>query len=72
MKRLRTNSGPFLSTTSGPPESPLQVLVPPAPLVQMLEDCTIKGKEVQHAVLVMTVKSTKLNTWLTVIEPPKK
>ncbi|MDK0809130.1 hypothetical protein P5E35_14505, partial [Clostridium perfringens] len=54
----------FLVTTRGPPESPRQVLLPLAPLVQMLESWISRGNEDLHTALVITGRLTWLRAWL--------
>ena len=60
---------PFLLTVRGPPESPLHVLLPPAPLVQMLESWMVRGKEDLHTAFVITGRVTWLRPWLVVMAP---
>ena len=69
----RTKRGlPFLLTTRGPPESPWHVLLPPAPLVQMLEFWTMRGKEFLHTAFVITARVTWLRPWLLEMFPPEE
>lgn len=61
----------LLVTTRGPPESPLQVPLPPAPLVQMLEACTkLAPYTAAHSALVITGRLTELRRWLVGMLPP--
>lgn len=48
---------PLLLIARGPPESPLQAPTSPAPLVQMLVDCTRVGKKlVAQSMLLITLR----------------
>ena len=55
----------LLLKARGPPESPLQVPLPPAPLVQMLVACTQGPYTAKHSSLEMTSRLTELTRWVT-------
>lgn len=61
-----------LSICRGPPESPLQVPWPPAPLVQIFESCTHPPYTAKQSALEMTGMFTELMTWLLPMEPPRR
>lgn len=60
---LTSTRWPALVTTSGPPESPLQVPTAPEPLVHSVDGSTMPPKNCAHAALVSTCSATWLWNW---------